>query len=384
METIFGIHHDTASLREKNDIIQKSKSKDVILDGVNEKNEKNIIKKPSVDKSLDKFNNNNPTTTLQSLLRFAKSPTLSPHSTPHSTPPTSRPGTPFDEMTVEKMMLGNNLNYPNVTADCNKEHQVAKKFQNQCNIRGCNSHTHLSKLESALKFGGAAFVAAFMAPYIVAGVVSAIGFEAGGIAVGSFAAWIMSLYNGAVTSGSVCAILQSIGAAGLGTVGTIASGITGAVMGGGISMGLEKFYEESKLSESEESSLEEYLKISQSSPFFGSSTITFDFNTLIRQNEEYVDKFLDVLIVVAPFTNLNKFKVNNCGNSCLRVLEKLSKTYGDSRVDHISNFRGVQAIDLDISTFEHPQVLQNIIKAEEKELNGLEMGVPINEKSFFR
>ncbi|CAJ0750682.1 17697_t:CDS:2 [Entrophospora sp. SA101] len=115
METIFGIHHDTASLREKNDIIQKSKSKDVILDGVNEKNEKNIIKKPSVDKSLDKFNNNNPTTTLQSLLRFARSPNLSPHSTPHSTPPTSRPGTPFDEMTVEKMMLGNNLNYPNVT-----------------------------------------------------------------------------------------------------------------------------------------------------------------------------------------------------------------------------------------------------------------------------
>ncbi|CAJ0907411.1 7577_t:CDS:2, partial [Entrophospora sp. SA101] len=91
METIFGIHHDTASLREKNDIIQKSKSKDVILDGVNEKNEKNIIKKPSVDKSLDKFNNNNPTTTLQSLLRFARSPNLSPHSTPHSTPPTSRP-----------------------------------------------------------------------------------------------------------------------------------------------------------------------------------------------------------------------------------------------------------------------------------------------------
>ncbi|CAH1767373.1 10268_t:CDS:2, partial [Entrophospora sp. SA101] len=221
----------------------------------------------------------------------------------------------------------------------------------------------LSKWESALKFGGSAFVAAFMAPYIVAGVVSAIGFEAGGIAVGSFAAWIMSLYNGAVTSGSVCAILQSIGAAGLGTVGTIASGITGAVMGGGISMGVEKFYEESKLSESEESSLEEFLKISQSRPFFGSSTITFDFNTLIRQNEEYVDKFLDVLIVVAPFTNLNKFKVNNCGNSCLHVLERLSKTYGDSRVDHISNFGGVQTIDLDISTFEHPQILQNIIKA---------------------
>src|SRR5688572_30664154 len=104
METIFGIHHDTASLREKNNIIQKSKSKGIILNvnsnntnSINNKpasiivsNEMNEAKKPLIDKSLDKLiNNNNATTvtiatatTLQPLLRFVRSPTLSPHSTP--------------------------------------------------------------------------------------------------------------------------------------------------------------------------------------------------------------------------------------------------------------------------------------------------------------
>ncbi|CAJ0627813.1 7053_t:CDS:2 [Entrophospora sp. SA101] len=209
-----------------------------------------------------------------------------------------------------------------------------------------------SKWEHALKIGGAALVATLMAPYIVTVIVGTMGFGA----TGSFAAWTMSLYNGAVTTGSVCAILQSIGAAGLGTVSIITSGITGAAVGG-VSMGLEKFYEKSKLSKSEESSLEEFLKISQSR-----NTITFDFNTLIRQNEEYVDKFLDVLIVVAPFTNSKIFKVNNCDNSCLHVLERLSKTYEDSRVDYISNLRSIQ---LNISTFKHPADLQKIIKAYE-------------------
>ncbi|ORZ12955.1 hypothetical protein BCR41DRAFT_355959 [Lobosporangium transversale] len=43
----------------------------------------------------------------------------------------------------------------------------------------------------------------------------------------------MSSYGGTVAAGSACAVLQSIGAAGLGTVGTIISGATvGAVAAG--------------------------------------------------------------------------------------------------------------------------------------------------------
>nr|CAG8682849.1 1626_t:CDS:1 [Entrophospora candida] len=139
METIFGIHHDTASLREKNDAIQKSKNKGIILNVTSSNsidnnptsiiinNEKGGVKKLSVNKSLDDLiNNKNATnatiataTTLKSLLRFVKSPTLSPH----STPPTSAPGTPFEEITLDKLMLGshstnnnNNTNEDSTTA----------------------------------------------------------------------------------------------------------------------------------------------------------------------------------------------------------------------------------------------------------------------------
>ncbi|KAJ8305865.1 hypothetical protein KUTeg_016410 [Tegillarca granosa] len=64
-------------------------------------------------------------------------------------------------------------------------------------------------------------------------VVGAIGFGATGITAGSWATTIMASYGGAVTKGSVCAILQSVGATGtLGTTGTIGSALLGTGVGG--------------------------------------------------------------------------------------------------------------------------------------------------------
>ena len=62
-------------------------------------------------------------------------------------------------------------------------------------------------------------------------VVARLGYTATGIAGGSIAAWMMSLYGGAVTKGSVVAVLQSIGAAGMGSVATAITAAFGAVVG---------------------------------------------------------------------------------------------------------------------------------------------------------
>ncbi|KAG6556774.1 hypothetical protein Mapa_001720 [Marchantia paleacea] len=52
------------------------------------------------------------------------------------------------------------------------------------------------------------------APIAVPAVVAALGFTSAGIAAGSAAAGFMASYGGAVSAGSVCAVLQSIGATG--------------------------------------------------------------------------------------------------------------------------------------------------------------------------
>ena len=62
-----------------------------------------------------------------------------------------------------------------------------------------------------------------LTPLLTAASITAVGFEIGGILAGSPAALLMSSYGGNVTAGSLCAILQSIGASG---------------MSGGLSVGL--------------------------------------------------------------------------------------------------------------------------------------------------
>ena len=47
-----------------------------------------------------------------------------------------------------------------------------------------------------------------------AAVLPLLGFTSSGIAAGSWAAWMMSLYGGSVPAGSLFAILQSAGASG--------------------------------------------------------------------------------------------------------------------------------------------------------------------------
>ena len=67
--------------------------------------------------------------------------------------------------------------------------------------------------------------------YGVPWIVGLLGFTGAGIAGGSVGAWMMSLYGGAVTSGSIVAVLQSIGAAGMSPVATAIAGAIGGIAG---------------------------------------------------------------------------------------------------------------------------------------------------------
>src|SRR2546430_1929416 len=74
-------------------------------------------------------------------------------------------------------------------------------------------------------------VGALVAPVILSAIIYGLGFGAGGIAANSFGSWFMSLSGGMVARGSLLSILQSIGAAGLGTLGTLISSGLGAAIG---------------------------------------------------------------------------------------------------------------------------------------------------------
>ncbi|CAG8638900.1 uncharacterized protein OCT59_020776 [Rhizophagus irregularis] len=89
-----------------------------------------------------------------------------------------------------------------------------------------------SEHKTALLTGGGTLAGFLAGPAIVGGIVYAIGFGGTGITAGSTAAWMMSLHHGTVAAGSLVAILQSVGAAGLGTGGIIVSSVGSSLFTG--------------------------------------------------------------------------------------------------------------------------------------------------------
>ncbi|EFP89145.2 hypothetical protein PGT21_016102 [Puccinia graminis f. sp. tritici] len=76
--------------------------------------------------------------------------------------------------------------------------------------------------------GSGAVLGAVASPFLTQASIAAAGFGAQGIVAGTPAAALMASYGGSVGSGSACAILQSIGAAGLGVGGVaVAAGVGG-------------------------------------------------------------------------------------------------------------------------------------------------------------
>jgi hypothetical protein len=66
---------------------------------------------------------------------------------------------------------------------------------------------------------------------LTASIINAAGFGAGGILAGSPAAALMSSYGANVAAGSLCAILQSIGASGMSIGLSVVLGVLGGCIG---------------------------------------------------------------------------------------------------------------------------------------------------------
>ncbi|KAL3832781.1 hypothetical protein ACJMK2_024395 [Sinanodonta woodiana] len=86
-------------------------------------------------------------------------------------------------------------------------------------------------LLSAQPAHAGAAATACLAPFAIPAGVATIGFTTAGILKGSIAAGMMASYGGLVPAGSVVAVMQSVGAAGLGVGGIAAAGATGAAAG---------------------------------------------------------------------------------------------------------------------------------------------------------
>ncbi|KAF0488016.1 interferon alpha-inducible protein 27-like protein 2b [Gigaspora margarita] len=143
---------------------------------------------------------------------------------------------------------------------------------------------------SAFAIGG--FV---LTPIIAVGLIQVIGFGAGGIAAGSFAAWLMSLNGGATAAGSLVAILQSIGAAGLTAGATIGTGTAGAT----VMAGLGKLFSEKLDSNHEgQAQLDEFVNVynegnEDNNSEKGSTRVVFEIRDKLLTNDEAFDNFLE-------------------------------------------------------------------------------------------
>ncbi|KAF8979959.1 hypothetical protein BGZ52_004407 [Haplosporangium bisporale] len=95
-----------------------------------------------------------------------------------------------------------------------------------------NSSTHV-RWAAAILIGA-------LTPVALMGIITALGFTPAGIIAESTAAGIMASYGGLVTSGSVCAILQSIGTTGLSFHAAALISLLGAALAAAVAALLRK------------------------------------------------------------------------------------------------------------------------------------------------
>ncbi|KAF9352767.1 hypothetical protein BGX34_011971 [Mortierella sp. NVP85] len=108
------------------------------------------------------------------------------------------------------------------------------------NLRAATTDEERARWIGVLLVVLSAAIGMVLAPIVLEAIVGAMGFGTGGITAGTMATRIMASYGGRVTVGSLCAGLQSIGAAGLSAgasaivalIGGLAGGSLGAQLGG--------------------------------------------------------------------------------------------------------------------------------------------------------
>ncbi|CAG8819727.1 33900_t:CDS:2, partial [Gigaspora margarita] len=183
---------------------------------------------------------------------------------------------------------------------------------------------------SAFAIGG--FV---LTPIIAVGLIQVIGFGAGGIAAGSFAAWLMSLNGGATAAGSLVAILQSIGAAGSTAGATIGTGTAGAT----VMAGLGKLFSEKLDSNHEgQAQLDEFVNVYNEGNedegnednntfdnFLETFTLTYNTSKQLVNKKQQFKFFVDETCVID--------KMDIAGKKLEILNDHLVKNYGEECVD---------------------------------------------------
>ncbi|CAB4470427.1 unnamed protein product [Rhizophagus irregularis] len=209
-----------------------------------------------------------------------------------------------------------------------KDKFIAQANQPQQQDFGDKAKNFFSEHKTALLTGGFALAGLLAGPAIVGGIVGVIGFGEVGIAAGSIAAWMMSLHRGTVAAGSLVAILQSVGAAGLDIGGIIASGVGGSLFAGAIAKALLKTLEsEEKLAE-----LENFVSITATN----SGIVIFNVKSPLLTNNGALNSFCRGFDSARRITNTKRFEfqvVEECIDGSNSLRRYLESTYG---TDHVS------------------------------------------------
>ncbi|RGB21941.1 hypothetical protein C1646_776952 [Rhizophagus diaphanus] len=204
---------------------------------------------------------------------------------------------------------------------------IAQANQPQQQDFGDKAKKFFSEHKTAFLTGGFALAGLLAGPAIIGGIVGAIGFGEAGIAAGSIAAWMMSLHRGTVAAGSLVAILQSVGAAGLGIGGIIASGVGGSLFAGAIAKAILKTLESEALAE-----LENFVSITATN----SGIVIFNVKPLLLTNEGALNSFCRGFDSARRITNTKRFEfqvVEECIDGSNSLRRYLESTYG---ADHVS------------------------------------------------
>jgi hypothetical protein len=187
-------------------------------------------------------------------------------------------------------------------------------------------------------FIGTMLAGVALGPAAFGGLVATLGFGEAGIAAGSTAAWMMSFYRGYVAAGSLVAILQSVGAAGLGIGGFIAAGAGGGLFAGLIAKLLLYILETNPEGLAE---LENFVSITNENDETNNTTTIFDMKRqlLVSNENEKLDSFFkgfDLAQQVAKDrTRQFRFLIienEECVEGSNFLYRKLIDTYGIDRV----------------------------------------------------
>ncbi|CAG8791493.1 649_t:CDS:1, partial [Racocetra persica] len=179
-------------------------------------------------------------------------------------------------------------------------------------------------------FGALTAGGLLLGPLAAAGLVGAAGFGSGGIAAGSAAAWMMSLQGGATAAGSLVAILQSVGAAGLGVTGTLLSSTAGAAILNGLSAYITNNPEKLEI-------LENFVKIYDEGGENDNLIVVFEIRNELLTNDEALDEFFKIFDLTLPLIKTKRFKFlihEECATEGLNILNnRFVTTYGEKCVE---------------------------------------------------